>query len=325
MAPIYTYDPADPGVIRYRGHEDARNRDHGGIRDRVYEDIRDHVYETTSARPPVREYTRNDLYELHNLEHNLKARAEHGRGLFQTIYDVANPKNVTVHLDFPVFQDYDAEIEDFSRLRRLGNFEAANDLFKRTFEGHLKNPYIFVQYAEMLLDMGDYKSFDLLDPKPAFGGPLAPRPGASRERQGDGSSYLYDRPRVARKHRSRVPRRSRSWEWQFNRFGDAEPAMHGAARESDPRPPPPFGQEMQTPATGGLPVPPSAKRPELWSDETQLLAINWRLLKALSLIHHNGTINEALEEARFTLETLVVNPDAGSTEVRFSPLIHCRG
>jgi hypothetical protein len=310
-----------------------REQDERELRSRI--DELDHARQYGSWGNDVVRHERSQT-DYHN------SAANESRGLFQTVYDVANAKDVTVHLSFPVSHDHDAEIEDFSRFRRLGNFEAAKELFQRTFDGQLKNPYMFVQYAEMLLDMGDYKSFALLDPNPAFGVDLSLLQSEHRERKHHQPHYIYSQPqRVAYHHdtfapedsrpigrsyyqTASVPRRSRSFERPSNRDAAKEPTINHRASGShhqphsvpprSPSPPPPHSVNQQAgPARGSLPISRQAGRESLILDETQLLAMNWRLLKALAIIHRDGTINDALDEARFTLKVLLAT--LGSTEV----------
>lgn len=69
--------------------------------------------------------------------------SEHVPGNFQTIFDINHPQDATTHLELPITKDHEAELEAFSRLQRLGNFNAAQDYFKKKLEPFLSNPYIF--------------------------------------------------------------------------------------------------------------------------------------------------------------------------------------
>lgn len=71
-------------------------------------------------------------------------------------------KDTTIHLEHDVIEDLEPELDEFSRLSRLGNFHAANQFFQANLEEYVDNPYIFVQYANMLLEMGDYKNLKAL-------------------------------------------------------------------------------------------------------------------------------------------------------------------
>lgn len=87
---------------------------------------------------------------------------------FDTIYNSTRSKDVTIHLDFDIFNDLDEELEEFNRLGRLGDFGTAESFFNQHLKAHVTSPWVFVQYAEMLLVKGDYKSFHQLDPGPIF-------------------------------------------------------------------------------------------------------------------------------------------------------------
>ena len=66
----------------------------------------------------------------------------------------------TVELD--VAQDLELDLDEFCRLGRLGNFHQAKQFFRENLEQNMNDPYVFVQYAHMLLEMGDYKSIKAL-------------------------------------------------------------------------------------------------------------------------------------------------------------------
>lgn len=86
------------------------------------------------------------------------------------VYSSAEAKDLTVHLEFDLFRDLDEELEEFNLLARMGNFAAANSFFEVNLKEHMNSdPSIFVQYAEMLLMKGDFRSVLLLDGNPVFG------------------------------------------------------------------------------------------------------------------------------------------------------------
>lgn len=86
----------------------------------------------------------------------------------QAVLNGSNPQDITVHLKLPVIDDIEAELEEFSILRRLGNFKAARSYFKEKLGNYRKVPYVFVQYAQMLLDAGDFKTLSKLRPEAVF-------------------------------------------------------------------------------------------------------------------------------------------------------------
>ncbi|KAF4585884.1 putative kinetoplast-associated protein kap-like protein [Ophiocordyceps camponoti-floridani] len=85
------------------------------------------------------------------------------------VLETDHPQDVTVHLDLPICDDFSAELEQFACLVRFGDFRAANDYFEEQLADYRIHPYVFVQYAEMLLEMGDYKTLGLLKPESVFG------------------------------------------------------------------------------------------------------------------------------------------------------------
>lgn len=86
------------------------------------------------------------------------------------IYNSTSTRDLTVHLDLELSQDIDNELEEFSRLSRIGNFASAESFFDLHLRSHLSNPYLFVQYADMLLEKGDYKALVSIDDSSVFVG-----------------------------------------------------------------------------------------------------------------------------------------------------------
>ncbi|KAI0106082.1 hypothetical protein F4814DRAFT_430415 [Daldinia grandis] len=78
-------------------------------------------------------------------------------------------KNITIDMGLKITKDIDLELEELSRLRRLGDFTAAQRFFKENFPDRVDDPYFFVLNAQMLLEMGDFRSFDRLRPTQVFG------------------------------------------------------------------------------------------------------------------------------------------------------------
>lgn len=67
-------------------------------------------------------------------------------------------KDLTTHLELDIADDLEPDLEEFARLSRLGNFRAAKSFFRDNLEYFVGNQYVFVQYAQMLMEMGDYKT-----------------------------------------------------------------------------------------------------------------------------------------------------------------------
>lgn len=68
-----------------------------------------------------------------------------------------------VKLEFPLVEDLDDELEELGQLTRAGNFRAAKTLFSQHLKRHIENPLVFILYAELLLEIGDYQSIIQLE------------------------------------------------------------------------------------------------------------------------------------------------------------------
>lgn len=88
---------------------------------------------------------------------------------FQAVYNSSHARDVTVHVELELYEDVAQELlEEFSRLTRVGHFRHAKSFFDENLRAFMDNPYVFVQYAEMLLTQGDYRSIQLLDDSRVF-------------------------------------------------------------------------------------------------------------------------------------------------------------
>lgn len=85
------------------------------------------------------------------------------------VFNGYDTRDITVHVKLPVIDDIELELEEFSIFRRLGNFKAAKSYFKEKLVNYRHVPYVFVQYAQMLLDAGDFKALSRLQPEAVFG------------------------------------------------------------------------------------------------------------------------------------------------------------
>jgi len=64
------------------------------------------------------------------------------------------PQDVTVHMSLPLRDDLECVLEDFSRMRRLGRFREALDLFDEQLAHFIDNRYVLVQYGLCLYEAG---------------------------------------------------------------------------------------------------------------------------------------------------------------------------
>jgi hypothetical protein len=270
--------------------------------------------------------------------------APHIPGLFQTIFDVNHPQNATVHLELPITDDYETELEEFCRLQRLGNFASAEEYFKDNLEPLLGNPYVFVQYGQMLLEKGDYLAFESLNAEAVFGkeGLRMPRPRLRiiaedrdryqpRARSGSWSRTRAkrrqvivrsrspspvesNRPqrhtrvetdvRIVRRSRSRSSSRSRSRSRYIERYRDYDDGDRDYRRDHSHSPD--GGAQLQ--AMRG------ETRRETQADELELLFQNWKLMKAICNIHSEGNYQDAFAEAWYTIHRFDFGTGIGSTE-----------
>jgi hypothetical protein len=107
------------------------------------------------------------------------------------VYDPSQTsKDMSIRLECEVEVDWEADLEGFCRLRRLGRFSEAKEHFRTRLEHVSDVPYIRVQYAEMLQTCGDYKAFRSLNFPPEF------PPGPSNETPED-----RDRGKLVANHR----------------------------------------------------------------------------------------------------------------------------
>ena len=68
-------------------------------------------------------------------------------------------KDICVQLEIPIEDDPRSDLETFSRFKRLGRFNDAREFFDTQLDHFRTTPYVFVQYAEMLLAAGDLRGF----------------------------------------------------------------------------------------------------------------------------------------------------------------------
>ncbi|KAI3325441.1 hypothetical protein HD806DRAFT_521041 [Xylariaceae sp. AK1471] len=70
--------------------------------------------------------------------------------------------DLTVHLTMDLQEDLGDQLDEMARLSRLGHFLSAQAFFNENLKHHMDNPYVFIQYADMLLHQGDFKGLTLL-------------------------------------------------------------------------------------------------------------------------------------------------------------------
>ncbi|KAK3298907.1 uncharacterized protein B0H64DRAFT_472116 [Chaetomium fimeti] len=77
-------------------------------------------------------------------------------------------KDMSIRIALDAEEDWEDDLEEFCRLRRLGLIKEAKEQFWSALAHVNTMPYIRVQYAEMLQASGDFKGFQKLDFLPEF-------------------------------------------------------------------------------------------------------------------------------------------------------------
>jgi hypothetical protein len=83
------------------------------------------------------------------------------REVDEVVWDVSRAKDITMQLELDIAEDLEPELDEFCRLTRLGNFRDAKQFFRANLEQYMDDPYVFVQYAQMLMVMGDFRSVEV--------------------------------------------------------------------------------------------------------------------------------------------------------------------
>ena len=106
---------------------------------------------------------RQEVDALRREYDQLRQEAEDRKKRVDIIYDASRaPRDLTIRLQMDIEEDVERELEEFSRLRRLGRFKDAKAHFDSKLEHLSTTPYFQMLYAEMLLACGDYKPLQSL-------------------------------------------------------------------------------------------------------------------------------------------------------------------
>ncbi len=125
-----------------------------------------HDRETMIERPVITRITNSPSPPPAQARIAARTRPTHvpeRRHVDDVVWDLSRTKDTTVHLELDVTEDLELALEEFNRLSRHGNFRAAKQLFGENLKHQMDNPYVIVQYAWMLLTMGDYKAAQALE------------------------------------------------------------------------------------------------------------------------------------------------------------------
>jgi hypothetical protein len=66
-------------------------------------------------------------------------------------------RDTTIHLQLDIEEDLESCLEEFSRLKRLGNYRGAEEYFQGNLQKFIDIPPVSVELADMLLTQGAYK------------------------------------------------------------------------------------------------------------------------------------------------------------------------
>ena len=98
----------------------------------------------------------------HRKEHEARSRTDHVLPVegCQLVLSPHVVKDSTVHFEMDIEEDLEVQLEEFSRLRRLGRFDDAKEMFQCGLAEHMAYSFlIFIEYADMLYDQGHYRDF----------------------------------------------------------------------------------------------------------------------------------------------------------------------
>ncbi|KAL4921487.1 hypothetical protein BDW62DRAFT_174768 [Aspergillus aurantiobrunneus] len=101
---------------------------------------------------PNEQQEREGRYE--DQETGLSARA------LQNIWTPSTKQNMTMHFEMQVAEDVDALLEEFSRLKKLGDFHSAEQYFHENLDLYANLLPVVIEYADMLLEQGSYNRVD---------------------------------------------------------------------------------------------------------------------------------------------------------------------
>jgi hypothetical protein len=74
------------------------------------------------------------------------------------VWDVSSSRDRTIHLNLELVEDVGSRLDEVFRLIRLGRFKAGMEFFEVHLRKEFWTPYIFIQYARLLLESTEYKT-----------------------------------------------------------------------------------------------------------------------------------------------------------------------
>lgn len=72
------------------------------------------------------------------------------------VWSISSTRDVTIHLELDVEDDVDANLREFVRFTRRGDFKRAEQYYRDNLARHSEHPKVVVEYVRMLLEKGAY-------------------------------------------------------------------------------------------------------------------------------------------------------------------------
>ncbi|GLA87764.1 hypothetical protein AtubIFM56815_002195 [Aspergillus tubingensis] len=74
-----------------------------------------------------------------------------------TIWTLSSTQDTTIHYEMDIVEDVGSLLEEFSRLKRLGNFEEAEQYFQGSLSAFMELSPVTIEFADMLVEQGSYR------------------------------------------------------------------------------------------------------------------------------------------------------------------------
>jgi hypothetical protein len=75
----------------------------------------------------------------------------------QAVLGPSSNRDTTIHFQLDIEEDLESRLEEFSRLKRLGNYKGAEKYFEDNLQKFIDIPPVSVELADMLLTQGAHK------------------------------------------------------------------------------------------------------------------------------------------------------------------------
>ncbi|KAJ0106795.1 hypothetical protein J7T55_001319 [Diaporthe amygdali] len=212
-------------------------------------------------------------------------------GVYQTVFDVNHPQDASVHLELSITDDWETEMEAFSRLQRLGNFSAAQEYFDNKLEPYLSNPYVFIQFGQMLLDQGNYLAFERLNPNTVLSNETRLASRLHEYTTVMDKDWHRERERETRAwSASQIPGKEGHQDLRARFDPEARLVRNDAPRPGSIRQGYSQDDESDRSRSTGISLMVHDTEPMFDHDGLELLRQNWRLMEATSDVRREGTM-----------------------------------